>query len=53
MGTGKFPLANMRAVIEAGACEMVTLALRRANVGGEENILEYVKGGNMTLLPNT
>ena len=53
LGTGKFPLANMRAVIEAGACEMVTLALRRANVGGEENILEYVKGGNMTLLPNT
>lgn len=53
LGTGKFPLANMRAVIEAGECEMVTLALRRANVGGEENILEYVKGGNMTLLPNT
>ncbi|MFQ9951708.1 MAG: thiazole synthase, partial [Clostridium sp.] len=32
--------------------EMATLALRRANVGGEENILDYMPKG-ITLLPNT
>lgn len=31
---------------------MATLALRRANVGGEENILDYMPKG-ITLLPNT
>lgn len=31
---------------------MATLAIRRANVGGEENILDYMPQG-ITLLPNT
>ena len=31
---------------------MATLALRRANAGGEENILDYIPQG-ITLLPNT
>ncbi|MDR1931248.1 MAG: thiazole synthase, partial [Spirochaetales bacterium] len=35
----------------AGA-QMITLALRRANQGGEDNILDYIPGG-VTLLPNT
>lgn len=35
----------------AGA-EIVTLALRRANLGGEENILDYIPK-QITLLPNT
>ena len=39
-------------VIENGGVEMATLALRRANVGGEENILDYMPKG-ITLLPNT
>ncbi len=32
--------------------EMVTVALRRANIGGQNNILDYIPK-NITLLPNT
>lgn len=52
LGSGKFSLEMMEAVIEHGEVEMVTLALRRANIGGQENILEYIPEG-ITLLPNT
>ena len=52
LGSGKFSLEMTRAVIQHGGVEMVTLALRRANVGGQENILEYIPQG-ITLLPNT
>ncbi len=37
---------------EQGGAQIVTLALRRANAGGAENILEYIPEG-VTLLPNT
>lgn len=52
LGSGKFSLDMTKAVIENGKVEMATLALRRANVGGEENILDYMPQG-ITLLPNT
>ena len=52
LGSGKFSLEMTQAVIEHGEVEMVTLAVRRANVGGKENILEYIPKG-ITLLPNT
>ncbi|MCT2536509.1 thiazole synthase [Aquibacillus koreensis] len=52
LGSGKFSLELIKAVIEHGEAEMVTLALRRANAGGEENILDYIPN-NITLLPNT
>lgn len=52
LGSGKFSLEMTQAVIKYGEVEMVTLALRRANVGGQENILEYIPEG-ITLLPNT
>ncbi|EPR12105.1 thiazole synthase [Ruminiclostridium papyrosolvens] len=52
LGSGKFSLDMTKAVIENGNVEMATLALRRANVGGEENILDYMPEG-ITLLPNT
>lgn len=52
LGSGKFSLEMMKAVVENGGAEMVTLALRRANQGGEENILEHIPP-NITLLPNT
>lgn len=52
LGSGKFSLEMTQAVIQHGAVEIVTLALRRANVGGQENILEYIPKG-ITLLPNT
>ena len=52
LGSGKFSLEMMKAVIEHGEAEIVTLALRRANTGGEENIIDYIPK-NITLLPNT
>lgn len=52
LGSGKFSLDLIRAVIEHGEVQMVTLALRRANIGGQENILEFIPEG-ITLLPNT
>ncbi|MDP4104232.1 MAG: thiazole synthase [Bacillota bacterium] len=52
LGSGKFSLELVKAVIEQGEAEIVTLALRRANTGGEENILDYIPK-NITLLPNT
>jgi thiazole synthase len=52
LGSGKFSLDMMKAVIEYGEAEIVTLALRRANTGSEENILDYIPK-NITLLPNT
>ena len=52
LGSGKFSLEMMKAVIQHGEAEIVTLALRRANTGGEENILDYIPR-DITLLPNT
>jgi len=52
LGSGKFSLEMTKIVIENGGVEMATLALRRANVGGKENILDYIPEG-ITLLPNT
>lgn len=52
LGSGKFSLENTKAVVENGGAQMATLALRRANDGGEENILDYMPDG-ITLLPNT
>jgi thiazole synthase len=52
LGSGKFSLEMVNAVIENGGVEMITLALRRANLGGEENILDFIPKG-ITLLPNT
>lgn len=52
LGSGKFSLELIKAAIENGNVEMITLALRRANVGGVENVLDYVPQG-IKLLPNT
>ena len=52
LGSGKFSLEDTKAVINHAGVEMATLALRRANAGGEENILDYMPEG-ITLLPNT
>lgn len=52
LGSGKFSLDFMKEVIENAETEMVTVALRRANLGGKNNILEYIPK-NITLLPNT
>lgn len=52
LGSGKFSLDLVKAVIEDGGAEMVTVALRRANLGGLNNILDYIPKGT-TLIPNT
>ena len=52
LGSGKFSLELMRAAVESGGAEIVTLALRRANLKGNQNILDYIPK-SVTLLPNT
>ncbi|HEY5586903.1 MAG TPA: thiazole synthase [Ruminiclostridium sp.] len=52
LGSGKFSLEKTKEVIENAEVEMATVALRRANIGGEENILSYIPKG-IILLPNT
>ena len=52
LGSGKFSLELVRAAIESGGAEIVTLALRRANIKGYESILDYIPD-SVTLLPNT
>jgi len=52
LGSGKFTLEMVRQVVKEGGVEMATLALRRANSGTEENILDYIPKG-ITILPNT
>ncbi len=52
IGSGKFSMDFTPTVIENGGAEIVTLALRRANMAGTENILDYIPE-HITLLPNT
>jgi len=58
MGTGKFSSgAAMAAALEASGAELVTLALRRADLSGGKdkfaNILQFVDPKKHVLLPNT
>jgi len=58
MGTGKFASGElMAAAIEASGAELVTVALRRADLtGGKDrfaNILEFLDARKYLLLPNT
>lgn len=52
MGSGKFSLPLIKACIDEANAQIVTLALRRANIGGKENILDFIPK-NVTILPNT
>ena len=52
LGSGKYSLDLIKAAIENAGAEIITLALRRANLGGSANILDYIPK-NVTLLPNT
>jgi thiazole synthase len=58
VGTGKFSSpALMRDALEASDCEIVTVALRRADLSGRRdpfaNILEFIDPKKYLLLPNT
>jgi thiazole synthase len=52
LGSGKYSLALIRAAVEYAGAQMITVALRRANQGGKENIIDYIPP-EVTLLPNT
>lgn len=52
LGSGKYSLDLINAAVENAGAEIITLALRRANLGGSTNILDYIPK-NLTLLPNT
>lgn len=52
LGSGKYSLKLIEAAVNEGEAEILTLALRRANTGKVENILDYIPK-NVTLLPNT
>ena len=58
MGTGKFSSPEaMRGALEASGTEMVTVALRRADLSGKKdpfaNILDFIDRTKYLLLPNT
>jgi thiazole synthase len=57
VGTGKYrDLEETRRAVEASGAEIVTVALRRSNIGqspGEPNLLEVLPPDRYTILPNT
>src|SRR5688572_19342081 len=58
VGTGKFPSPEaMRDALAASGTQLVTVALRRADLSGKKdpfaNILEFIDPGRYLLLPNT
>ncbi len=52
LGSGKYSLNLIEAVVKDAGAEMITLAVRRANTKEHENILDYIPEG-VTLIPNT
>jgi thiazole synthase len=57
VGTGKYKdLEETRLAIEASGAEIVTVAVRRTNIGqnpGEPNLLDVISPDKYTILPNT
>jgi thiazole synthase len=57
VGTGKYKdFAETRAALDASGCQIVTVAIRRTNIGqtpGEPSLLDAVPPTKFTYLPNT
>ena len=54
VGTGKYPDdATMVAAIRASGAEMVTVAVRRVDLSGEDSILAHLDPAEYFILPNT
>ena len=57
LGTGKYKDFNeTKAAIESSACEIVTVAIRRMNIGQDknsQNLLNFISPEEYTILPNT
>lgn len=52
LGSGKFSMDMTKSVIENAGVEMATIAVRRADAGSSDSIVDYIPEG-ITLLPNT
>jgi thiazole synthase len=52
LGSGKYNVELIKAAVENAGTQIVTLALRRAEAGKCENILDFIPKG-VTVLPNT
>jgi thiazole synthase len=57
IGTGKYKdFAETRSAVEASGAQIVTVAIRRTNIGqtrGEPSLLEFLPPSRFTYLPNT
>ncbi len=57
LGTSKYKdFDETKSALQASGCEMVTVAIRRINIGQDhdsENLLDYVSPDRYTILPNT
>ena len=57
LGTGKYrDFYETKAAIESSSCEMVTVAIRRINIGQDKeahNLLDFISPEKYTILPNT
>ena len=57
LGTGKYKdFDETKLSLESSGCEMVTVAIRRMNIGQDhnsKNLLDYVSPDKYTILPNT
>ena len=52
LGSGKYSLDLIKAAVENAGAEIITLALRRAQAGNVDNIMDFIPK-SVTLLPNT
>ena len=52
LGSGKFSVDLIKAAVEQGTAQIVTMALRRVEAGEKDNILDFIPK-DVTLLPNT
>jgi len=56
VGTGKYQTFDiMKEALEASGAEVITVAVRRANIGGKpgESLLDHIDKDKYTILPNT
>jgi len=57
LGTGKYKdFDETKSALESSGCEMVTVAVRRMNIGQNKevhNLLDYISPKKYTILPNT
>ena len=55
VGTGKYKILQRPRSVGASGAEIVTVAIRRTNIGQEQgpNLLEFINPNTTTILPNT